>query len=282
MNSTRSIGMRWWRLFTAAAGLLLSASAPPATPGPRLYVLDCGEAAFTDLGPFADDGAYDGRSGKLQATCVLIRHAKGDLLWDAGFPDRFAGQPEGVQRPLYRVTVRRPLGAQLAELGLGFDDIDYFAFSHGHADHLGNAPELRAATWLVNRRELVWLQGQPAPPRTDPSLVAGFDAHRAVMLEGDHDVFGDGRVRILSTPGHTPGHQSLMVKLARAGVVIVSGDLFHTHANREFGRVPRINVDRAATRAAMARIETLLRQTRGRLLIQHERSGVPLAPAYVD
>ncbi len=69
------------------------------------------------------------------------------------------------------------------------------------------------------------------------------------MLTGDHDVFGDGSVRILKTPGHTPGHQVLFVKLKKAGVVVLSGDLWHQRASVKPHRVPGFNASRADTLA---------------------------------
>ena len=64
-------------------------------------------------------------------------------------------------------------------------------------------------------------------------------AHAKIQyIEGDHDVFGDGSVVLLSTPGHTPGHQSLYVKLTKTGGVVVSGDLYHYPAERTLGKMP--------------------------------------------
>ena len=54
----------------------------------------------------------------------------------------------------------------------------------------------------------------------------------------DKDVFGDGTVIVLRTPGHTPGHSSLLVKLAGMGAVILVGDAVHFHENYESVGVP--------------------------------------------
>ena len=96
------------------------------------------------------------------------------------------------------------------------------------------------------------------------------------------DVFGDGSVVILSTPGHTPGHQSLFLDLPITGPVIVSGDLYHTVLNRKHRASPSFNTDAAETRKSMQRIERLLEERSAQLWIQHDASTGPAAPALVE
>ncbi|HET6341947.1 MAG TPA: N-acyl homoserine lactonase family protein, partial [Gemmatimonadota bacterium] len=91
-----------------------------------------------------------------------------------------------------------------------------------------------------------------------------------LIIEGDHDVFGDGTVRIISTPGHTPGHQSLFVDLPVTGPIVLSGDLYHFRVSRELRRVPTFNVDPDATLASMDRVEGLVEETGAELWIEHE------------
>lgn len=260
-------------------------ASPAASPQLRLYALDCGRLEFKDLGPFSDSGEYEGHPGTLMASCFLIRHPKGDLLWEAGLGDTYARDPAGVTLPNYRAVVRKTLESQLEELGLGFADIEYFAFSHGHADHLGNAGKLGTANWIVNSRELDWIQSTPSPPRTNAALIAARDPGKSVVITGDHDVFGDRSVRILSAPGHTPGHQVLLVQLAHSGAVLLSGDLYHTEDNRKEQRMPVFNVSRADTLASMHRIELILRNRPAMLVIQHSVDGfeaLPHFPLFMD
>jgi N-acyl homoserine lactone hydrolase len=105
------------------------------------------------------------------------------------------------------------------------------------------------------------------------------------MIDGDYDVFGDGTVRILAAPGHTPGHQVLELKLQKTGTVILSGDLYHLRTNREFMRVPVINASRADTLASMNRIETIVKNSKARVIVQHDPQdflALPKLPAYLD
>ena len=271
------------RVVLIAALAITSASAAAADP--RLYAIDCGRGEFSDLGPFSDTGEYDGQPGTVMASCFLIRHPKGTLLWDAGLGDRYAEPPEGTQLPLLRARAPVTVAAQLAQLGLSYDDITLFAFSHAHADHLGNANALKRAVWLVNRKELAWMTAAPPPPRTNPALFEQLASASTIMLDGDHDVFGDGSVKILSTPGHTPGHQVLLVRLKNSGYVLLSGDLFHTRANRSERRMPVFNVSRAETLAAIDRIERIVARLHARVVIQHDLddfAALPKLPLYLD
>ncbi len=105
------------------------------------------------------------------------------------------------------------------------------------------------------------------------------------MIDGDYDVFGDGSVRILKAPGHTPGHQVLMLKLKKSGTVLLSGDLNHVRENRRHRRVPPFNTDRADSLASIDRIEAILKNTKGRLVIQHDErdfKALPGFPKYLD
>src|SRR6516164_9204141 len=68
-------------------------------------------------------------------------------------------------------------------------------------------------------------------------------------LVNDKDVFGDGSVIVLNTPGHTPGHHSLLVKLPQMGAVIIAGDAAHFRENYDSDGVPWFNYDRAHQRA---------------------------------
>jgi glyoxylase-like metal-dependent hydrolase (beta-lactamase superfamily II) len=273
--------------YLVAITLWVAPTLGEVVPSPviRVYAFDAGRLVFTDLGAFSDTGEYDRKPGTLAASCFLIRHPKGDLLWDSGVGDRYASEPEGVQLPRYRVVVPRTVASQLASIGLTYSDITYFAFSHGHGDHLGNADQLGNSRWIVNRNELAWLEAVPPPPRTDIKLLAARDPAKSIVIEGDHDVFGDGSVRILSAPGHTPGHQVLLVTFPKGTALLLSGDLFHTRENRALKRMPIFNVNRADTLASIDRIERIIANKRARVVIQHSEEDLaqlPVPPAFID
>src|SRR5262249_25497292 len=133
------------------------------------------------------------------------------------------------------------------------------------------------ATLLVQQAEYDW-PGPAGAPRFPP-------APAPEKLAGDRDVFGDGSAMILSTPGHTPGPQSLLVKLPRTGAVLLSGDAVHFMDNWTQRRVPSINFDKGQTAASMQRMAELLEREHAQLWINHDkaqRGEMRMAPGFYD
>jgi N-acyl homoserine lactone hydrolase len=260
-------------------------------PGPlRMFVLDCGEFRGAEFSEFSPGSGREGETFDLVDRCYLIRHPDGLLLWDSGIPDVAAtwyGRAflwiTGLGRP--EVRLERKLLDQLADLGVSPGDVRYVAFSHLHTDHVGNANAFAAATWIVQRRELeAAFSDLGKAARFEPGYYEDLRESKRIEIDGDHDVFGDGSVVVLSTPGHTPGHQCLLVNLP-SGPIVLSGDLWHTELNRAQRLTPRFNTDREETLRSMARVEALLSERKARLLIQHDiesNRDVPLAPAYLE
>ncbi len=250
----------------------------------RLYALDCGLIQIKNMGMFSDTGEYDGKPGTIVDPCWVIRHPKGTLLWDTGLGDQIAENKGGVDFELGHMQVDVTLLDQLKAIGLTPADITYLSFSHTHFDHTGNANEFPEATWILNKAEIAWAESNPSPAVKFDTFSA-FQGAKTQMIEGDYDVFGDGSVRILKTPGHTPGHQSLQLALKKAGTVIISGDLFHVRDNYRFRRVPPFNVGRADTLASIDRVDTILKNTKGRLVVHHDLQdfkALPKFPKYLD
>ena len=272
----------------ACMPLLLRALEP--VPAVRMYVLDCGAMSIKDMALFSDTGKYDGQSGSIVDTCFLIRHPKGNFLWDTGLSDALVGHDVPANADGVAIHVGHGLLEQLHQIGIAPGDITYLAFSHFHLDHTGNANAFGSATWILNQAELSWALGDPTPPIVDPASFSAFRSARTIMINSDYDVFGDGLVRILRTPGHTPGHQVLMVKLPKSGAVILSGDLYHLQADRPTragsgAQVMRVNTSRAETLASMDRVEAMVRNLHARLIVQHDPadySRLPKSPAYMD
>ena len=191
----------------------------------KLYILDCGEGTSSDVSRWSP-GVDEGKPIDFVDNCYLIKHAQGWMLWDTGIPDAVAAMPNGlVPADPKGLFWHRPktLAAQLDELGVKPSDIKIVAVSHTHPDHIGNVEMFPAAMLYVQKAEYEW-PGANGEPRFKPG-------HPVTKLEGDRDIFGDGSVIILSTPGHTPGHQSLLVKLPHTGAVVLSGDAVHFKSN---------------------------------------------------
>jgi glyoxylase-like metal-dependent hydrolase (beta-lactamase superfamily II) len=246
----------------------------------KLYVLNCGEGTAGDISRWTP-GLNEGKSMDFVDSCYLIKHSsKGWFLWDTGIADAVAAMPNGlVPADPKAVTWRRPktLAAQLEQLGLKPDDVKAMAVSHTHPDHSGNVELFPQATLYVQKAEYDW-PGPNNEPRFKPS-------HPVEQLTGDKDVFGDGSVTILSTPGHTPGHQSLLVKLPKTGAVILSGDVVHFKDNWDNRRVPGMNVNKDQSAASMQKIADTLAKEKAQLWINHDkaqRDSQKMSPEFYD
>lgn len=253
----------------------------------KLYVFNCGDFQFPSVQAF---GIADEETPvrELVVPCYVIDHPDGTLLWDGGLPSAVA-QVSGWQTDQQsgvKTRLQQTLQEQLETLDLGFDlaSIDYAAFSHIHYDHVGVANEVTGATWLVQQGDYdVVMNDGVMVPAYEPALVAGLKERPAKVINGDHDVFGDGRVRLISAPGHTPGHQVLYLELAEHGPLVLSGDLYHFRISRDQRRVPMFNVNRAATLAAMDKVEALVEATGADFWIEHDAAlfgTLTLAPGF--
>jgi glyoxylase-like metal-dependent hydrolase (beta-lactamase superfamily II) len=254
----------------------------------RLYVFNCGDSTVEDLSRWTP-GVNVGQPGAFSANCYLIRHARGWMVWDTGINDRVAALADGFQRnPLApRYVLGRPFRDQLLALGVQPEDVEHIAFSHTHGDHVGNANLFTRAIVYIQQAEYAAAFGPDAGKKWGFE-VSSYDrlrGNRMVKLDGDHDVFGDGSVVILATPGHTPGHQSLLVRLPRRGPVILSGDAVHLRDNWVHRRVPAFNYDRAQSLASMEKIAAIMASTGAELWVNHDKAqsdAIPKAPRYVD
>ncbi|ROM82810.1 hypothetical protein BK654_01285 [Pseudomonas brassicacearum] len=159
----------------------------------------------------------------MPVTCYLVMHPRGVLLFDTGLSDRLIGRPV-YENAIdgYGQIVTKTLLSQLADIGVAPSDINYLALSHSHFDHVGNISELPSATCAD-------FQSRAGLHVHCPDHLGKRGVFRLTppqqLFKGDHDVFGDGSVILKQTPGHTPGHQSLYVKLKQYGGVLISGDL---------------------------------------------------------
>jgi len=184
----------------------------------------------------------------------------------------------------------KTITGQLAEIGLKTNDINYVALSHTHGDHIGNVGLFPNSTILMQRAEYSWIN---SPDGTNDNVnqlkalartLLGSPKHLQ-LLDGDTDVFGDGSVTLFSTPGHTPGSQSLLVHLKNSGFIILSGDVVHLEENFEKNTVPSLNTDKAASIASMDKVRRMIATYHAKLFINHDKAQadtLELLPEFYD
>jgi glyoxylase-like metal-dependent hydrolase (beta-lactamase superfamily II) len=283
----------------AGGGAVGDAQRPSRGRGPapvesvRLYVLD-GGVLESDPGRYRLKPDEVART-ELSVAAYLVVHPKGTLMWDTGAiaDDSWTPGGRGVRRHLVLsngqdryVTIRTPLGVQLAASGYAPRDVTYLAFSHYHWDHVANANLFAASTWLVRQaeRDGMFPASTPIPPY--PSMYGYLQNSKTTIIAADaHDVFGDGTVVIRSAPGHTPGHQVLALTLAKTGALVLSGDLYHYPEERTLRRLPVADFDEEQTRRSREVLDTWMAQAGARLWIQHDlvaHTKLRKAPQYYD
>lgn len=253
----------------AAGRLVVSMHAQDASsPAVRLYVLDGGTLTVADPSGFGVSLEDLKGFTAMPVPGYLIVHPDGTLLWDTGLDDDLLGRPaDETQRGSFGQVVTTTLGAQLAEIGYGPRDITFLAMSHLHFDHVANANDYATATWIVQRADH---ESIDFSNREQTAAYRALKDSTTIVIDGDHDVFGDGRVVIKATPGHTPGHQSLFVRLAETGPIVLSGDLYHYEAERRLDRMPAREVGPGVTAASRSALDAFLAETGAQLWIQHE------------
>lgn len=237
----------------------------------RLYVLDTGLIECSDFGMFSPTAERD-TYRELSVRSYLVVHPRGTLLWDTGIDDEIATFERGkqiVDRIVFRVP--RTLRSQLAEIGFAPEQVDSVGLSHLHVDHVGNVGLFPEATVLLQRAEYDAGFG-PDPERFTlvPETYAALNPDRVETVDGEHDLFGDGLVVTKPLPGHTPGHQGLLVTLPESGPILLAGDIAYSADDFAASAVRSLNVDVDASRRSIEVAKTLERDRGATVWLHHD------------
>jgi glyoxylase-like metal-dependent hydrolase (beta-lactamase superfamily II) len=242
-------------------------------PEVTLTRFDCGSGAppFSPSPRFSDTYAFGDMKIQLVYSCYLIKHGNDYMIWDSGH-----SMAAGDRAPKVSMV------DQLAQLKLKPEQMKYIGISHYHGDHIGQVSSFPYSTLLIGKGDWdIIASGKPYPmvdAKPFAHWINGGGKVQPVLL--DHDVFGDGTVLIIGTPGHTPGHTVLLVKLAQTGNVVLSGDLAHFRENYETSGVPTFNVNRAETLASIDRIKQISANLKATVIIQHDPRDLGKLPAF--
>lgn len=268
-------------MIAAISLMVVAGTAAMAADAPAdlsLTRLDCGKTTpLTDQGlaAFSDINAFKGLTVQLTFSCYLIKHGSDYMIWDTGNPAAGGATPSPN-------APKSSLVEQLAQLKLKPEQIKFVGISHYHGDHVGQVASFPEATLFIGKGDWDVL----TDPKPNPAAKAANFAHwisgggKVEAVSGDKDIFGDGSVIMLNTPGHTPGHHSLMVNLKQTGTVMLSGDLAHFRENYDSNGVPTFNTNRADTLASLDRFKKLSANMKATVIIQHDARDVEKLPAF--
>jgi glyoxylase-like metal-dependent hydrolase (beta-lactamase superfamily II) len=276
----------------AVTAAVLAGSAGVAAPAPatggdlKLYVFDCGVLLYNSVERFG----Y--KAGEIEPTnltdgCYLIDNpGKGTVVWDTGvIPDNMWAPGRPPPKKEYGEGVA-PLRTQLEQTGRKLEDITYVALSHVHWDHVANLYQFTKSTWLTSAYTRGKVLSDEKGDKIDPSMFTPMKTapYKVVSDTEEFDVFGDGKVIRIPTPGHTPDSAVLLVRLKNHKPVILAGDLYHFRKDVETRLVTR-GEEPAALEAGRAKIDALAKRLGAEIWICHdykEFKAQKKAPAFYD
>lgn len=267
------------------ASLTIAGSAQQSVTSVRMYVFDNGAITGLDTKLFGF-APNEVKEPNFVNVSYLVVHPRGTLQFDAGgIPDsHFKKDGETLKEGVLSAT--RPLRPQMKAAGYTPESVTFFALSHYHSDHTANANDFAGATWIVQKAERDYMFQEKPQGIIQPSHYDRLKGAKTRILDNeDLDVFGDGTVVIKSTPGHTPGHQVLFVRLPKTGPVVLAGDLYHYPEEITTGRVPGFEFNAEQTRASRAKLQTFLKETGAKLWIEHDiatHAPLPKPPGFVE
>jgi glyoxylase-like metal-dependent hydrolase (beta-lactamase superfamily II) len=239
----------------------------------KLFAFHCGgeRADWAALDPF---DVRVGTKVVIPYFFYLVTHPHGNVLFDSGANPDLAQNARarlGAAADFYEVimTPEDQLTSQLATVGLSPNDITHVAHSHLHYDHCGGIEMLQHSMLYIQRSELSFAYWPPVYQR-NLFVRADFDHPvRWKELDGDYDLFGDGRVVLFPTPGHTPGHQSMLVRLEHQAVILV-GDAAYLPNKMKARALPPVVWNPDAMVDSWDRIEEMQRINNAVLLFSHD------------
>ncbi len=228
----------------------------------RSGAVDIARSAFA---PWLDGAAREERV-VAPVWSALVRTPDGNILFDTGLHPVHVARPDatfGAQSGLHVVMEDGDaVVARLASLDLRPDDIAVVVNSHLHFDHAGNNGAFPKATFIVQADHLAYARGKP----NFPGVYWDIAELTYVPVSGRSRVARG--VEVVPTPGHAPGHQSLVVDLSETGRVVLTGDAAFTRANLERGEIPAM--DQTAAKESLALIRSLAGDDLSRVFTSHD------------
>lgn len=268
-------------LAALSAGSAASQAPAPVPPPLKLWRLDCGDFMMKRYGAwFSDTFQYPEGAKPLVGSCYLIRNGDRYMLWDAGMSDALIEKP--IDNAEQTMSLKRSISDQLAQIGVRPEQVSFLGISHYHDDHTGQAEYFENAKLVIGKGDWEVLKGTTPEWLKDARVDLAHwltGGGEVAAVDSDVDIFRDGRVIMLKLPGHTPGHNALLVRLASAPVLL-SGDQYHFTEQVKNRGVPAFNTDRADTLASHDRFDRIAANVGAKVIIQHEPADIAKLPAF--
>ncbi len=230
--------------------------------GPELYLFESGTLGLGGL--------------EVPVPFFLLRHPQGDVLVDGGNPLAVARDPHAhwgalADRFEVHMSEEQHCVAQLRRLGVAPDSVRYVVQTHLHIDHTGALGHFPGATVVVHSRELEAARAAESP------IASGYVREdydrpevRWQLAEGELDLFGDGAIRLIETPGHSAGHMSLLLRLDETGPVLLTADAADNRAQWEGRAYPRALFSRDEATRSLELLRELAHQTDPLIVLGHD------------
>jgi glyoxylase-like metal-dependent hydrolase (beta-lactamase superfamily II) len=206
----------------------------------------------------------------------LLRHPEGDVIVDGGNPAAVARDPRahwGGLADIFEVHMseEQHCAAQLARFGVEADSVRYIVQTHLHIDHTGALGHFPNATVVVHERELEAARAAESPEATG-YVRADYERPelRWRTWSDNLDLFGDGTVRLIETPGHSAGHTSLLLRLEETGPVLLTADASDNRDQWEGRAHPRALHSRENANRSMEQLRALAQDTGALIVFGHD------------
>jgi N-acyl homoserine lactone hydrolase len=259
----------------------------------RLYMFECGTLKTKLQNIKLNKGLNE--PYEVPVPWFLIQHPKGNVVIDGGNAVECATDAHkhwGAVADAFRPTMTVEQGClnQLKRINVDPASVNYVLFSHLHLDHTGAAGRFPSAVCLVQRKEYEYAF---APDWFARSGYIRSDFDRPELnwhfLEGAatdyYDLFGDGTIKIISTPGHSPGHQSFLLQLPNIGPVLLTVDAAYTLDHWNEKALPGFSVSALDTVRSVRKLHQVARQTGAMVVTGHDPDAwlqFRKAPEYYD
>lgn len=241
----------------------------------KLYVCKAGILHVPDKNTITP-GVDVGKAFDMLSFYNIIDHPEGVVLVDCGMDDRFGGEPIEGADPV----------SSLTELGYSPDDVRYVVLTHMHFDHIAHLNEFPQATVVVRQDELDAAYDDDAPDHIgymhDQFECLADQECIALDPKIDYDLFGDGSVVIFDTPGHTRGHQSVVLTFEDGSHAVLTGDASSIQQNLD-EMIPSGTPDHAAISMESLKKVKAFQDKGYKLFLPHEpHQDVKLCPDFYE